>query len=174
MLAEPILFLFFASFALLSGESSLFGFFNNHFAFNDISYFHILVSLVFSYLIFVLAKIENSRMPVDDPKTHLELTMVHEVMVLDYSGFDLGLIHIASYLKFALFGAFIANLFMFNNLPLWVNVVLYFVIQIFIAVALAFSEVFRARNKLDKNPVYILMFSVISIIVFIATVFIVY
>ena len=40
----------------------------------------------------MIAMIENSRMPVDDPKTHLELTMIHEVMILDNSGFDLGLI----------------------------------------------------------------------------------
>ena len=39
----------------------------------------------------VLALVENSRIPVDDPTTHLELTMIHEVMVLDHSGPDLGL-----------------------------------------------------------------------------------
>ncbi|MDZ7607688.1 MAG: hypothetical protein U5K79_19360 [Cyclobacteriaceae bacterium] len=51
------------------------------------------------------AMIENSRMPVDDPKTHLELTMVHEVMILDNSGFDLGVILYATPLKFAMYGA---------------------------------------------------------------------
>jgi formate hydrogenlyase subunit 4 len=46
--------------------------------------------------------------PVDDPTTHLELTMVHEVMVLDHGGPDLALIEYASALKFALFGAIVA------------------------------------------------------------------
>ena len=50
-------------------------------------------------------------MPVDDPKTHLELTMIHEVMILDNSGFDLGLILSAGYLKFAMYGAMIADFF---------------------------------------------------------------
>jgi len=45
-----------------------------------------------SFVFLMIAMIENSRMPIDDPKTHLELTMVHEVMILDNSGFDLGLI----------------------------------------------------------------------------------
>ena len=51
-------------------------------------------------------------MPVDDPKTHLELTMIHEVMILDNSGFDLGLILYAINLKFAMYGAIIANFFL--------------------------------------------------------------
>ena len=59
----------------------------------------------------MIAMIENSRMPVDDPKTHLELTMIHEVMILDNSGFDLGLILTAGYLKFAMYGAIIADFF---------------------------------------------------------------
>ncbi len=54
--------------------------------------------------------VENSRIPIDDPKTHLELTMIHEVMILDYSGFDKALIHIGTYLKFALYGSLIYNL----------------------------------------------------------------
>ena len=63
--------------------------------------------------------VENSRMPIDDPKTHLELTMVHEVMILDNSGFDLGMILYATNLKFAMYGALIANLFMgsFPSVP---------------------------------------------------------
>ena len=48
---------------------------------------------------------ETCRVPVDDPLTHLELTMIHEVMVLDHSGPDLALILYASALKMALFGA---------------------------------------------------------------------
>ncbi len=52
-----------------------------------------------------LALAECSRVPVDDPATHLELTMIHEVMVLDHSGPDLAMILYASALKLALFAA---------------------------------------------------------------------
>jgi formate hydrogenlyase subunit 4 len=51
---------------------------------------------------------ENARIPVDDPNTHLELTMVHEVMVLDHSGPDLAFIHYAAALKLWLFTALLA------------------------------------------------------------------
>ncbi|MBI2082029.1 MAG: NADH-quinone oxidoreductase subunit H [Deltaproteobacteria bacterium] len=53
---------------------------------------------------------ENSRMPIDDPTTHLELTMIHEVMILDYSGPDLALILYGASMKLFLFMAFTSSL----------------------------------------------------------------
>jgi formate hydrogenlyase subunit 4 len=57
--------------------------------------------------LFALALAECSRVPVDDPTTHLELAMVHEVMVLDHSGPDLAMILYANALKLALFATMI-------------------------------------------------------------------
>lgn len=59
-------------------------------------------------LIILLA--ENARIPVDDPTTHLELTMIHEVMVLDHGGVDLAFIQYGAALKLWLFGALLAGL----------------------------------------------------------------
>jgi formate hydrogenlyase subunit 4 len=59
--------------------------------------------------LFVLLLAENSRVPVDDPATHLELTMIHEVIVLDHSGPDLALILYGSALKLSLFGVLVVN-----------------------------------------------------------------
>lgn len=59
---------------------------------------------------FVVALAENARLPVDDPATHLELTMVHEVMVLDHGGPDLALIQYGAALKLYLFGAVVVKL----------------------------------------------------------------
>ena len=59
--------------------------------------------------LFVLLLAENSRVPVDDPLTHLELTMIHEVIVLDHSGPDLAVILYASALKLALFSALLVG-----------------------------------------------------------------
>ncbi len=53
---------------------------------------------------------ENSRIPIDDPNTHLELTMIHEVMVLDHSGPDLALIEYASAVKFFALGALLVRI----------------------------------------------------------------
>jgi formate hydrogenlyase subunit 4 len=49
--------------------------------------------------LFIILLTENSRVPVDDPATHLELTMIHEVMVLDHSGPDFGFIELGSFFK---------------------------------------------------------------------------
>ena len=54
--------------------------------------------------------VENSRIPIDDPTTHLELTMIHEVMVLDHSGPDLGFIQYAAALKLWLLGALLVGI----------------------------------------------------------------
>jgi formate hydrogenlyase subunit 4 len=54
---------------------------------------------------------ENGRIPIDNPTTHLELTMVHEAMVLEYSGRHLALIELASWLKLVLYVSLIACLF---------------------------------------------------------------
>ncbi len=53
---------------------------------------------------------ENSRIPFDDPNTHLELTMIHEVMVLDHSGPALGMILYGAALKLFLFGALVVRI----------------------------------------------------------------
>jgi formate hydrogenlyase subunit 4 len=53
---------------------------------------------------------EAARGPIDDPATHLELTMIHEVMILDHSGPDLALLLYGSALRFALFAALLVNL----------------------------------------------------------------
>jgi len=67
----------------------------------------ILITVV---VIFVVLLAENSRLPVDDPATHLELTMIHEVMVLDHSGPDLGFILYGSAVKLFLFSALLVHL----------------------------------------------------------------
>ncbi|HYV35496.1 MAG TPA: NADH-quinone oxidoreductase subunit H [Gemmataceae bacterium] len=59
---------------------------------------------------FIVMLVENCRIPFDDPNTHLELTMVHEVMVLDHSGPALGMILYTAALKLFLFGALIVRI----------------------------------------------------------------
>ncbi|MBI5844497.1 MAG: NADH-quinone oxidoreductase subunit H [Deltaproteobacteria bacterium] len=70
----------------------------------------ILVSL--ALLVVLLA--ENARIPVDDPTTHLELTMIHEVMILDHCGVDLAFIEYASAVKFWILGSILVSM----SLPL--------------------------------------------------------
>jgi formate hydrogenlyase subunit 4 len=60
----------------------------------------------------IVALAENARIPVDNPATHLELTMVHEAMVLECSGRHLAMIEAASQLKLVLYASLIASLFL--------------------------------------------------------------
>ncbi|PIQ81587.1 MAG: hydrogenase [Candidatus Omnitrophica bacterium CG11_big_fil_rev_8_21_14_0_20_64_10] len=62
--------------------------------------------------LFIVLLAENARIPVDDPATHLELTMIHEVMVLDHGGPDLGLILYGSALKLFVLGMLLVQLFL--------------------------------------------------------------
>src|SRR3978361_586728 len=70
------------------------------------------VSLALALIALVIVAIaENGRVPVDNPSTHLELTMVHEAMVLEYSGRHLAMIELAAALKLTLYIAMIACVF---------------------------------------------------------------
>lgn len=60
--------------------------------------------------LFIVLLAENCRIPFDDPNTHLELTMIHEVMVLDHSGPDFGLILYGAALKLTVLGALVVRL----------------------------------------------------------------
>jgi formate hydrogenlyase subunit 4 len=111
--------------------------------------------------------IENSRLPVDDPKTHLELTMIHEVMILDYSGFDKALIHITTWLKFAVYGSLMYNVIVPAGWNIFLQIGLFIAIQALFAVIVGLLESFRARNKMNKNPKFILTISAIALLAFV-------
>ncbi|OQK18598.1 formate hydrogenlyase [Methyloprofundus sedimenti] len=69
-------------------------------------------SFIFALFALILVAVaETGRIPVDNPATHLELTMIHEAMILEYSGRHLALIEWASQLKLMLYGVLIANIF---------------------------------------------------------------
>jgi formate hydrogenlyase subunit 4 len=95
-LAEPALLMVFFTASLISSSTSL-ATIVGHLAHKE---FAILPSLAFAGVAFVMVSLaENARIPVDNPVTHLELTMVHEALILEYSGRHLALIEWASALK---------------------------------------------------------------------------
>jgi formate hydrogenlyase subunit 4 len=162
MFAEPAFFILMGSFALLTGNTSFHALFQNLHLHSSITY---ALGAMASFVLIMIAMIENSRMPVDDPKTHLELTMIHEVMVLDNSGFDLGLIMTAGYLKFAMYGAIIANLFM-GGASLAVSLGIFVGTQIIFAMLVGLIESFMARFRMNHNAQFILALSSVSLLIF--------
>lgn len=103
--AEPALILAVAALTRATGSLSLSGMF----AGESWSSFGAGVVLIVGSLFLVLLA-ENSRIPVDDPATHLELTMIHEVMVLDHSGPDLAFILYGSAVKLTLWASLLVRL----------------------------------------------------------------
>lgn len=165
MLAEPALFITLASLSLFTGNISFSDLYSNLHLGSNFSY---VIGISSIYVLLLTSLVENSRMPLDDPKTHLELTMIHEVMVLDNSGFDLALIHLSTWIKFSIYGTLISNFIINLSLPVYVQIIYFFAIQALFGIAVGFLETFRARNKMDKNPQWIIMLSAIAIVGFLS------
>ena len=107
--AEPAMMMMVFTVALVAGSTQL-STVSTLFATGDVG---LRVSLGLALVALVLVAIaENGRIPVDNPATHLELTMVHEAMVLEYSGRHLALIELAGALKLVLYLSLIACIFL--------------------------------------------------------------
>jgi len=107
--------------------------------------------LLLPVIFFVLLLVENCRIPVDDPNTHLELTMIHEVMVLDHSGPNLALILYGAALKLWFFAALIAGLIT-PALPLWEQLGVSLGIVLLLAVVVGIVESIMARLRMERVP----------------------
>ena len=105
-LAEPALLMAFFTLAMNASSTNL-STVISHLA---QSHFVLYPSLIFSAMGFILVALaETGRIPIDNPATHLELTMIHEAMILEYSGRHLALMEWAAMLKLTLYAVLIAN-----------------------------------------------------------------
>jgi len=107
-LAEPAMIMIVFTLALIAGSTQL----SAMAGFLASSAVGLRVSLALALLALIMVAIaENARIPIDNPATHLELTMVHEAMVLEYSGRHLALIDLTASLKLLLYVSLIACIF---------------------------------------------------------------
>lgn len=117
-------------------------------------------SFVFAILgLMMVAVAETGRVPVDNPATHLELTMIHEAMVLEYSGRHLALIEWASQIKLMIYGVLIANIFLPWGIAtvatpraLLISVVAVAAKLALLGAVLAVSETLVAKMRLFRAP----------------------
>ncbi|MEI8234732.1 MAG: NADH-quinone oxidoreductase subunit H [Verrucomicrobiota bacterium] len=115
--------------------------------------------------LFFLMMAECSRMPVDDPNTHLELTMIHEVMILDASGVDLMLYQYAASLKLLLYCALAALLLNpFGVFGPVSGLLVFGVTLAALAAVLALTETLMARFRLALVPQFLLFATAIGIL----------
>ncbi|MBQ2007754.1 MAG: NADH-quinone oxidoreductase subunit H [Alistipes sp.] len=160
-LIEPALMIGFATLAMFCGYTSFADIFAHEQSFNaQIT----IVMFLIAYLFITIAFVESGRVPVDDPRTHLELTMIHEVMCLDYSGIDMGMIHIAGWLKTACFSMIAANAIAATCCFHW-----WFAAPLSIlltGLSIGFVESTQARNKLVRNTTFIVTISALAALIF--------
>ena len=106
-LAEPAMIMIVFTVALIAGSTNL-----SSIAAYTLGHIELRVSLGLALFgLIIVAMTENARIPVDNPATHLELTMVHEAMILEYSGRHLAVIEMAAALKLLIYVSLIACIF---------------------------------------------------------------
>jgi formate hydrogenlyase subunit 4 len=150
-LAEPALFFGLLVLARASGSYSLSGMLGPAVASTWSTAGAALAAVVVSW--FVVLLVENSRIPFDDPNTHLELTMVHEVMVLDHSGPPLGIILYSAAMKLFVFAALVLGVAVpFDGLDPWLAWGAFVAGSLVVAAGIGVVESVMARLRLNHVP----------------------
>ena len=161
-IVEPAFFITMASIAALSQNYSFYSF--QEILKNAGVYGYLIIAIAVITL-FIMLLIECCRVPVDDPTTHLELTMIHEVMILDNSGVDLGLITCASYIKMFLFTALISNLILPADLPIFIAFIAVFCLSLLIAIIVGTVESAFARFRMTHVFEFIFIMSITALLI---------
>ena len=119
-----------------------------------------LVLIVASWFLVLL--VENSRVPFDDPNTHLELTMIHEVMVLDHSGPPFGVVVYASAVKLFVFAALLVHVLLPQLANPAMNAAVSFAGILLIGVVIGIVESGMARLRLVRVPQLLITASLVA------------
>lgn len=161
-IVEPAFFMLLASIMALSGN----------YTFDALSKiiensgnYGILICIFALIALFIMILTEGSRVPVDDPATHLELTMIHEVMILDNSAADLALITWASGIKMLLLSSLIAAIVIPQGLPQWMAVLAYLALMYIISVIIGTIESATARIRMSHVFEFIFVMSSFALVV---------
>lgn len=166
-LVEPTFLFCLLILVALAGESSI-GILFSHAAI--IEGWHVAsASLgIVCFSLFLVMLTESCRIPFDDPNTHLELTMIHEVMVLDHSGRSFALILHGAAMKLFFFGALMSAIaFPWRTGMLWLDLVLFLLSLGILAVVIGIVESTMARLRLIRIPQVLIGNMAISIVAFV-------
>lgn len=161
-IVEPAFFMTLASIMALSGN----------FTFDSLSKilekaggYGVLIIVFAVAALFLMILIEGSRVPVDDPTTHLELTMIHEVMILDNSGSDLALYTWGNSIKMFLISSLIANLIIPASLGAWETAAAYLAVIFAIALSIGTIESGMARIRMTHVFEFVFIMSSFALII---------
>ena len=161
-IVEPAFFIALASISALSQNYTFESF---KYILNGAGVYGYLIIILMAMTLFIMLLTEGCRVPVDDPTTHLELTMIHEVMILDNSGVDLGLITWASAIKLFIFEALIANLVIPLGMPLLWTILAFLVITTLLSVIIGTVESAIARFRMSHIFEFIFIMSLTALLI---------
>lgn len=161
-IVEPAFFMTIASVMALSGNYSFSALQN---ILNSAGNYGILITVFVVAVLFIMILIEGSRVPVDDPATHLELTMIHEVMILDNSGSDLALFSWANGIKMLLLSSLIAYLIIPAFIVSWAAILLYLLVMFIISVLIGTIESGMARFRMSHVFEFVFVMSSFALVV---------
>lgn len=130
----------------------------------------LLISLLCLIILFVMLLTEGCRVPVDDPNTHLELTMIHEVMVLDNSGPGFALMQYGAAMKMFIITSLLANFLIPDSLDIYGFTAAFVLILLVTAFAVGSIETFMARLRMNHVPQFILLMGAMSFVLLSVTV----
>ena len=125
----------------------------------------ILIIVFTALVLFIMLLTEGSRVPVDDPATHLELTMIHEVMILDNSGSDLALLTWANGIKMLLISSLIAYMIIPSNVSDFVGVLLYLGVIALLSMIIGTVESSMARIRMSHVFEFVFIMSSLALVV---------
>lgn len=161
-IVEPAFFIVIASIMALTGNYTFSALSN---IISSAGSYGVLIIIFSIVVLFIMMLTEASRVPVDDPATHLELTMIHEVMILDNSGSDLALFSWANSIKLLLLSSLIANMIIPSTVEGWLAVLLYLLIMFIISIIIGTVESGMARIRMSHVFEFIFIMSSISLVV---------
>lgn len=161
-IVEPAFFIMMASIGALS---KIYTFESFKHIIENAGVYGILIIILAVFTLFVMLLVEGCRVPVDDPTTHLELTMIHEVMILDNSGADLGLITWGAAIKLFIFEALIANLLLPLNLPFGWAILAFLGLVTLISVLLGTFESAIARFRMTHVFEFIFIMTLTALLI---------
>lgn len=169
-LVEPAFFMMMGTLGILAERLS----FSSIISFSQRGEYVLLISMLCVIILFVMLLTEGCRVPVDDPNTHLELTMIHEVMVLDNSGPDFALIQYGAAMKMLMISSVMINLMLPDSLFGAGFIAAFIAMMALIAMIIGTLESLMARVRMTHVPKFILFMSSISFILLSVTVLFVY
>jgi formate hydrogenlyase subunit 4 len=162
-IVEPAFFLLLGSLALITGQTSFAAIFA---LLNYSAGYSVLVKSLCALALFIMLLVEGCRVPVDDPNTHLELTMIHEVMILDYSGPDLAFLIYAAGLKMVLIATLLANVLIPASAGTAGGLLLFGAVMAATAVGVGLVESLMARARMSHVTQFIFLMTALAVTTF--------